>query len=504
MKKRYTVIYKLINKKLIMKNLLLFLFLLPAVCVLAQWEPDVRLAMTQGEQSFGGDNAHRIASNGDTLYVIWLADTNYNGWNELYYRRSTNGGLNWGPVVQLVPDNSYHPYGCGIAVSGISVHVIWIDNQYGKLQMYYRHSTDAGLTWSTDVQLTDNTSVPDGPCIDVFGSTIHIVWQEQRDGKHEIYYKRSADAGLTWGPDTRLSDTSAIAISPFIAVSGTNVHVVWSDSRDGTYNYEVYYKHSADGGLSWGADTRLTNDLAYSGYPHISAFDSDVSVVWCDGRDNNYFEIYYKRSADAGLNWDEDIRLTNDPDFSGPPSVAVSGLAIHVVWTDGRSGNNEIYYKRSIDGGVNWEEDMRLTNAVPFIKYSPAVLASNDAVHVVWADTRDAVGAKIYYKRNPTGNSATTEVPVYQRPLQFKLEQNFPNPFAITTKISYQMQMEGYVRIKVYDLFGNEVATLVNEEKPAGSYSVNWIAANLKSGIYFYSLKTGALSVTKKMVLINP
>ncbi|HSW54359.1 MAG TPA: LamG-like jellyroll fold domain-containing protein [Ignavibacteriaceae bacterium] len=86
---------------------------------------------------------------------------------------------------------------------------------------------------------------------------------------------------------------------------------------------------------------------------------------------------------------------------------------------------------------------------------------------------------------------------------EFKLEQNFPNPFNPSTIIKYQVSSISNVSLKVYDVLGNEVATLVNEQKPAGSYEVKFNAAGLSSGIYFYKLQAGSMVETKKMILMK-
>lgn len=97
-----------------------------------------------------------------------------------------------------------------------------------------------------------------------------------------------------------------------------------------------------------------------------------------------------------------------------------------------------------------------------------------------------------------------------QLPTEYKLFQNYPNPFNPTTKIKYSIPVETlratspqYVTLKVYDILGNEVATLVNEEQPAGEYEINFDASKLTSGTYFYQLNTGEYSCTKKMLLIK-
>src|SRR5574338_29578 len=88
-------------------------------------------------------------------------------------------------------------------------------------------------------------------------------------------------------------------------------------------------------------------------------------------------------------------------------------------------------------------------------------------------------------------------------PAMFSLSQNYPNPFNPSTTISYQIPSQQFVTIKVYDVLGNEVATLVNEYKNAGSYEVDINASKLSSGVYFYKLQAGSFVQTKKMILLK-
>jgi hypothetical protein len=104
-----------------------------------------------------------------------------------------------------------------------------------------------------------------------------------------------------------------------------------------------------------------------------------------------------------------------------------------------------------------------------------------------------------------TSNGGVTAVEGNQTnvPVSFELAQNFPNPFNPVTTIRYQLQKTGFVTLKVYDLIGREVATLVNEEKPAGRYEVKFDGTNLSSGIYFYRIRAGNFIDTKKFVLLK-
>ena len=99
--------------------------------------------------------------------------------------------------------------------------------------------------------------------------------------------------------------------------------------------------------------------------------------------------------------------------------------------------------------------------------------------------------------------TSTTEVVEENIPQSFQLFQNYPNPFNPTTTLSFVIGHLSFVSLKVYDLMGNEVATLVDEYKPAGNYEVVFDASHLSSGAYFYQLKAGSYSQTKSMILIK-
>jgi hypothetical protein len=109
------------------------------------------------------------------------------------------------------------------------------------------------------------------------------------------------------------------------------------------------------------------------------------------------------------------------------------------------------------------------------------------------------------------GNEATAYVPDVlssaktqsELLLEFSLEQNYPNPFNPSTKIKYSVPLSSNVIIKSFDILGNELETLVNEDKPAGNYEVEFNGSGLPSGIYFYRIEAGEFVETKKMILLK-
>jgi len=459
----------------------------------AQWLPDVRLTTDPAISNTSNNNAWCVAASGNDVHAVW--NDNRDGNNEIYYKRSTDGGVSWETDTRLT-NNSAYSYIPSISVSGSVVHVVWLDLRDGNWEIYYNRSTDAGISWGADTRLTNHFADSYTPSISVSGSVLHVVWYDNRDNNYEIYYKRSTDGGVSWGADTRLTDNSADSYISSISVSGSVVHVVWADSRDG--NFEIYCKRSTDGGITWGADTRLTNNPAYSYYSSVSLSGSVVHVVWLDNRDGDW-EMYYKRSTDGGVSWEADTRLTNNPAASSYPSVSVSGSVVHVVWQDNRDGNNEIYYKRSTDGGTSWGVDLRLTSNSAASLY-PSVSVSGSVVHVLWQDERDG-NWEIYYKRDPTGSVTGIETIDLEIPQQFTLSQNYPNPFNPNTNFSFTIPQSSIVNLTVYDLLGREVALLVNEEKTPGTYTVPWNASGMASGGYVYRIIAGEFVQSRRMIL---
>jgi hypothetical protein len=101
------------------------------------------------------------------------------------------------------------------------------------------------------------------------------------------------------------------------------------------------------------------------------------------------------------------------------------------------------------------------------------------------------------------GSTYVEEEMKYPLPHRYALEQNYPNPFNPSTKIKYSIPNQSIVIIKVYDILGTEIETLVNEEKAVGTYELTWYAENLPSGIYFYRLQAGSYVEAKKMILMK-
>jgi hypothetical protein len=157
-------------------------------------------------------------------------------------------------------------------------------------------------------------------------------------------------------------------------------------------------------------------------------------------------------------------------------------------------GENGIIIKTT-DGGSSWEEQISGTNntlhSIRFIDQNIGWAVGNDGTIL-----------------HTTNGGVTFIEEVNKVPKDFLLAQNYPNPFNPSTKIKYSIPSVGTrdrvsVQMIVYDVLGNEVATLVKEQKPQGTYEVEFDGTSLPSGIYFYQLKVGSLIETKNMILLK-
>jgi len=295
-----------------------------------------------------------------------------------------------------------------------------------------------------------------------------------------------------------------------VSISGDYIIVgAWGDKDQGDLTGAAYiFKRE---GSTWIQETKLTASDAGGG----DQFGLDVSIsgnyaiVGAYGNDDsgeNSGSAYIFRKDSTG--WIEDVKLTpgDGADFDEfGISVSILGeFALVGADVDDDSGENSgsaYLFRRD---GSTWIEDLKLTasDGEPYDYFGISVaLTENHLLIGAGGDDDNAFDAGAAYV---FGDSVAVAVECgCTPPLVFKLNQNFPNPFNPSTKIEFRIADFGFVSLKVYDLLGGEIATLVNEEKPVGEYEVEFDGAKLTLGIYFYQLRTGKYIETKKMVLLR-
>lgn len=339
------------------------------------WTATKRLTYNSGDSYFP---AIALDSN-DYIHVVWYDDTPRN--YELYYKKSTDGGATWTTKrLTYNPGETKYP---SLAIdSNDHIHLVWGDSSPGNYDIYYKKSTNGGTSWTTK-RLTYSAGDAWVPFIKVDSNNhIHVSWHDNSPGDDEIYYKKSTDGGTSW-TTKRLTYNSGNSIVAAMAIGpDDHIHIAWHDETPG--NDEIYYKKSTDGGATW-TTKRLSFNSGGSWIPSIAVDSSNhIHVTWYDTTPGNE-EIYYKRSTDGGASWTT-RRLTYSSGHSRFPKIAADlNNRIHVVWYDQTPGNDEIFHKRSTDGGTTWTTK-RISYSSGYSQLPTMATDSNDQLYVIWED----------------------------------------------------------------------------------------------------------------------
>jgi photosystem II stability/assembly factor-like uncharacterized protein len=387
--------------------------------------------------------------------------------NALFHVSSTDSGATW--QVDWVPTPV--PFNDIFVIDGNTV--VTVGNSGSILR-----TTDGGLSWTiVSSGVTDNLlSVSFIDSFGICGALSQTIIYSSNSGVDWNIAQSGFFGGGFWG---------AIMLSPqigFIAGENSIFQPLLGMTTDSgqNWNFSAFYLNN-DEGRATGVDF---TDM-FAGY--VSA------RVW-DGRGA------ISKTTSSGSDWETTFFSNPLQDIDFP--LSATGLIGYAV------GDSGAIYK-SYDAGDNWQQQQSGTSA------------RLNGVHFLDLDYGFAVGENGTLLRTSTGGEPITKVgESSDNMIDFKLYQNYPNPFNPSTHIGFRIADRGFVILKVYDLLGNEVATLVNEEKPAGEYEVEFSAiggslpagrhgasggnaSQLSSGIYFYQLKSGSFVETKKMLMIK-
>lgn len=436
--------------------------------------------------------------------------------------KSTNGGNDWKEVFLSAEPVLFDYY----VDANDKNKIITTNSVYG-----FKMTTDAGLSWFI-------------PIIDTIPPRYSNVYyqfafnsQNPNQGfltSDQALYQTS-DGGLNWVKNSfPYSWSRSIAISP----ADPNIILLCTiDSPLGSANLYL----SKDGGNSW----ELRKELGgwYFGfkkmvfdpvngkkiYLHMYQGDSllvttDLGLTWENagvGLSNNAFitQIWINPNDPLEMYCTEG----NSGTYTGAVSMSTNGgeswfqidsvlknmdnwLNAQTLWVDPENTNrifiglgehSQFLTSTYTSGGIYFSDN----HGQSWIKIfdSPANMIKSD----------NSVPRKLYFNTKygllRIMDTLVTDVQEHLQlvPNEFKLEQNYPNPFNPSTKISWQSPVGGWQTLKIYDILGREIATLVNEYRPAGKYGVNWRAANLPSGVYIYTLQVNGFSASQKMLFLK-
>jgi len=232
-----------------------------------------------------------------------------------------------------------------------------------------------------------------------------VIWDSWHFDNN-IWYKTSDDNGATWSADRQLTTDPNDDYDPAVmqASDGT-LWVVWHSWRSG--NDDLWYKTSSDGGASWSADTRLTTDPNSDYSPAImQTSDGTIWVVWYSYRSGNA-DIWYKTSSDGGATWSSDVQLTTASQDDYRPAIAqTSDGKVWVLWDSWRTDHPAIWYKTSTDGGASWSPDIEFSTDTNW-DYAPTIAQTTDGT--IWVARMswswDEGKFDIWYRTSSDGGS---------------------------------------------------------------------------------------------------
>ena len=464
----------------------------------------------QGDLSLPYTSDIDFTSNGD-LYVTIV--------QQLY--KSTNGGTNWINITTTFN-------GFGFQSSYIDNNDnVWATTQNSGVIK----STDSGITWNnytSGLTSTDVSSVVSDASGNLYASIT---------GKG-LY--SSTDNGNTWNKITIVNyeEDTYIRTVEAIPSGGLIVYNVYNGVKTST-DFSTWNSFST--GLTNQAIQKLavSDDYYYAAGWDGKIFRSPRSAAnWIEITDTSVsgyvYDLFVSSTGDLYYLFDEEVyKSTNNGDDWIDVGGGVSGYSFSMA----EHSNGDIYFGtsdgvyRSTDAGNSWTKDVSgLTdgalslainsNGSIFAGGYNSTSRSNDLGQTWTPFTSGIFNCRIIDLTFGSGDilfaaaekmgiyrttSAITSVDENNNQVlnSFILEQNYPNPFNPTTSIRYELGSRQFVQLKVFDLLGNEVATLVNEIKTAGNYEINFNASYLSSGVYFYKLTAGSLVETKKMILIK-
>ena len=234
--------------------------------------------------------------------------------------------------------------------------------------------------------------------------------------------------------------------------------------------------------------------------PYSTYSNTGLTCVTGDGRSVPFTPTgtFFSSRAHVGeIHYDATIPVEL-VSFAASVTYSENSNTVELSWATATELNNQGFFVERKSSNSEWTslgfiEGQGTTTETHFYTYEDKNVAVGSYSYRI--KQMDFDGSSRYYNLSNVVEVST--------PYTYSLSQNYPNPFNPSTKISWQLKNDGFITLKVYDQLGKEVATLVNEEKPAGSYEMEFNASSLASGVYYYRISAGNFVDTKKMILMK-
>ncbi len=282
---------------------------------------------------------------------------------------------------------------------------------------------------------------------------------------------RSFDFGTTW-ENVNLPDNPRGTLLYSLEIPNDDPNLLYISAKYGVYK-------STDRGEKWDSLNISTDE----NYNELFLDPINSQTVYITIKDKGVF-----KSVDGGEKWLEKNNGLNNLNFSSYVSLVINPKNTDEIYL---AADSVLY--QSMNGGEKWN----MMEPTP-----PYQLIYTIAIDTTSGD-RILIGGSLPGIYALDLRTSVEEPHNQQLPSNIELFQNYPNPFNPTTSIKYQISKTENVVLKIYDVLGKEIATLVNEEKSAGDYQVEFNANGLSSGIYFYQLTAGSFVSAKKMVVLK-
>lgn len=485
-------------------------------------EPSIAIDPNNTDRLIGGSNLNNYFYSNDGGYT-WQSGV----------LTSASLGV-WGDPVTLVDnDGNYYFFHLSNPQNGN-----WID------RIVCQKSTDGGVTWNEGTYMGLNgTKAQDKEwaAIDRNIGNIYVTWT-QFDSygstnplhRSNIMFSKSLDGGMNWSPALRINEVDGDCIDDDNTVEGAvpavgpngEIYVSWAGPLG------IVFDKSFDQGETW-----LENDIFVSNQPggwnievpgiyrcngmpvtvcDLSGGDyhGTIYINWSDQRNGeDDTDVWLIKSTDGGNTWSERKRVNDDPPgkhqfFTWMAVDQVTGH-LHFVYYDRRNysdNQTDVYMAVSKDGGETFfnykvSEEPFVPSAWIFFGDYNNVAAHDNIIRPVWTRMHDQQRS-IWTAIIDTEITGVNELE--QLSMHFALEQNFPNPFYGSTSFSFRLKRHSVVSLKIFDLFGREIATIINNEyKAPGGYTVHFDsdAYRLNPGVYYFSLSGSEVNVVRKMII---
>ena len=481
------------------------------------WTADgVAICLATGIQDF----PTIISDSAGGAIITWV-DKRSGNYDVYAQRINAKGEVQWttdGVAISTATDNQQYPVITSDQNGGAII--TWRDSRNGNRDIYAQRINATGqIQWTANgVAVCTVAEDQDNSAIMSDGNNgAIIIWEDDRNGATDIYAQRINSAGTGQWTSNGIPVCTAdhYQYDPKLTTDGSGGAIaVWWDNRGS--DHDIYAQRiSAAGQVQWTANgVAVCTKTGDQDYPVlVSDGSGGAFITWIDnhgGEKNIYAQLL---NTSGALQWNADgvpICIASGAQDDAYIISDESGGAI-ISWSDSRNGNYDIYAQRIIaSGDVQWTTNGVAISTAAEDQYVPVLVSDKyGGAIIAWEDYRDGGFNSDIYAQNVShlgilgvANPISGDQP-NEMPTRFALGQNYPNPFNPTTVIPYQIPSRAHVVLKVYNVLGQEVATLVNSEMKAGSYEARWDARNVPSGLYIYMLKAETFSETRKLILVK-